>query len=310
MWPTFDLRASQLCPFASISHLHQASLWDSGAPASACSNSPSHVLENGPASDSIHPRRRLVRHAGESRGAVETGGTRHPITSTLVPLRASPDAASASPPTRSAAPQGRALIAGRRARPNTAPSAMATPRVWRTPRAQAPSLGSRPAMRADAATAPRNARSAVVSRSLPSRVRPWRRASTPSSQSVSPPATITVGSPRGDRRTAGASGTSQKRPSVSASAGDRRSRGLPSPPSAMPRCQSSICHTASHQSNPGGLRSETLGCRFATSQAASHPMAPITPHRRACRARQGWAPRASADRSSDLRMKRSHAVGR
>jgi hypothetical protein len=91
---------------------------------------------------------------------------------------------------------------------------------------------------------------AVLSRSRPRRVRPHRRASAPSSQSLAPPTMISAGSPRRESRTPATSGTSQNRDRVTASAGDNRRRGTPSPPSDMPRCQSSIRQTAAHHASP------------------------------------------------------------
>ncbi len=68
-----------------------------------------------------------VSYAGERCGAVERGGTRQPRSSIALPARCRPAVVIASPAVRGSAPQGLALIAGRRARPNTAPSASATP---------------------------------------------------------------------------------------------------------------------------------------------------------------------------------------
>ena len=123
------------------------------------------------------------------------GGTRQPATSAAPPARRSPAVLAIRPPTRRVPPHGPAPIARpARARPKTAPTANAMPSPWRAASAQNPAGPSRPARRAATATAVRNARSAVVSRSRPSRVRPRRRASAPSSQSVNPPAAISTGS--------------------------------------------------------------------------------------------------------------------
>ncbi len=238
------------------------------------------------------------------------GGTQQPASRRAVLVRGAPAAPTARPVALSAAPHRRARIAGRRARANTAVDASSTPVDCRAAMAANPTVVRPPGLREAIAPAVKKARSAIVSRSRPSLVRPRSRASLPSSQSLAPPATITSVSARRDRRHPSTAGTSQNRAIVTASAGARRSRATPSPPSAMPRCQSSICHTAPHQSRPEIGRNRRCRLELDIRHAPIHAPAPATPQTLACPAMAGRAERVSPERSYALSRNDAQARGR
>jgi hypothetical protein len=81
-----------------------------------------HLAADGERPASRAERVSVLRYAGDTCFAVERGGTRQPMNSTTVPMRVRLAVHIASPAVRSSAPHGRSRIAGRRARPNTAPA--------------------------------------------------------------------------------------------------------------------------------------------------------------------------------------------
>jgi hypothetical protein len=97
---------------------------------------------------------------------------------------------------------------------------------------------------------------------------------------------------------------------VTASARPRRDRGIPSPPSAMPRCQSSICHAESHHRSPAASCRPDLGSRPPHSQANAQAPPPNRPQRRACHARSERAVRVSAARRNEWDKNTIHAESR
>lgn len=155
-------------------------------------------------------------------------------------------------------------------------------------------------------TAPRKAASVKAASTSPSRSRPARvgavaRASAPSSPSEANPIAQTSGSGR-----CAASGTSQARVRVQASAGPS-GRGSPASVSNIPRCQRSISAVRAHQPRPArrSLRNGSTPAAPGINQAN----APQALHVRAWRASAGRACRRSPARCHEAVRKRVVAAG-
>ena len=155
-------------------------------------------------------------------------------------------------------------------------------------------------------TAPRKAASVKAASTSPSRSRPARvgavaRASAPSSPSEANPIAQTSGSGR-----CAASGTSQARVRVQASAGPS-GRGSPASVSNIPRCQRSISAVRAHQPRPArrSLRNGSTPAAPGINQAN----APQALHVCAWRASAGRACRRSPARCHEAVRKRVVAAG-